>query len=475
MYRMQSYTIQAVMKQYSVKERMNSTEYSSFSQLNYKESYEAMEAYGNAIDTVLNDSGNTVSFEEKLKVIKKARQDFRRETFQMNIRIIQSYQYQKNFGEINTLREKNFKKDEPYKMVMEELPTEFAKYNPSVWNSIQMRLPNETCSYTYEITGIEQLCSAIQNVSKYFTDRSKETYVEKVNHLWYRGHGSTKYKLLPSAMRKWGKSAHSRKDLRDHLRAAFEEFKFRLDDASEKIDTSSYTACDHLALMQHYGVPTIYLDWTENAITALYFALEAYIDPHKDSEKNNDDAVLYIMHPNLYNKARDEMMETYEGNSGMSLDSDMQKTKQIKTDALPNLSVDYNKDKYYMFLLGETDEKKVPDRISTEGYLADGNDAILCLPLAIYSSRANMRIRSQYGMFIAFNIFTPPNKSEKFEYMALEDVQNAYLRICKDKSPFMFKIVIRNESKQQIAEWLKAIGVSKEMIYPELSSIGERI
>lgn len=90
----------------------------------------------------------------------------------------------------------------------------------------------------------------------------------------------------------------------------YEEFTFRQDDSSESIDTSKYTACDYLALMQHYGIPTIYLDWSENALTSLYFALEAYIDPQKASNKNDENAVLYVLNSNLYNKARNELMDT---------------------------------------------------------------------------------------------------------------------------------------------------------------------
>ena len=59
--------------------------------------------------------------------------------------------------------------------------------------------------------------------------------------------------------------------------------------------------------------------------------------------------------------------------------------------------------------------------------------------------------------------------------MALEEIQNAYLGIFADAEPFMYKIEIKGGSKERIADWLKAVGISKDIIYPELSNISERI
>ncbi len=466
--------IKSITDQYSISVRLEENVRTVFSHLECKRCYEEMRVYGKGIRSADQDR-RVVSFEDRLGKIKEARRVFRSKTFAMNISIIQRYQGQQDFCKIRKICEECFKQDEPYHLHLREENAEKSIGYP-IWMNPDDRLDHEKFSYTYEVKTIEELCNAIRKVSVYFEKRDKEEYVNKSCNLWYRGHQSDQYKLLPSAMRRWGATSNHCETLREYQRAKYEEFKFRMDDASEVIDTSAYTDCDYLALMQHYGAPTIYLDWSENAIAALYFALEAYIDTKKSSEKNSEDAVLYIVHPNLYNKARNELMDTVTRNSGKPLERDMQLTKQRKTDNLPNLSVEYNRSKHYMFLLGETDCDNIPDINDKESVaLKKGEGALLYLPLAIYSSRANMRIRNQYGMFMAFNIFTPPDKLVKFEYMALEEIQQTYLEVFKDKEPFMYKVIIKNESKKKIADWLKAIGISKDMIYPELSNIGERI
>lgn len=45
--------------------------------------------------------------------------------------------------------------------------------------------------------------------------------------------------------------------------------------------------------MQHYGVPTRLLDWSENPLVALYFAVE-----NKDKET---DAAIWMLRPNKLN------------------------------------------------------------------------------------------------------------------------------------------------------------------------------
>ena len=65
-----------------------------------------------------------------------------------------------------------------------------------------------------------------------------------------------------------------------------------IQDASAYIlqyDTNNYIRW--LELAQHYGVPTRLLDWTENALIALYFACES---------NKNCDAVVWMLHKNNY-------------------------------------------------------------------------------------------------------------------------------------------------------------------------------
>ena len=172
-------------------------------------------------------------------------------------------------------------------------------------------------------------------------------------------------------------------------------------------------------------------------------------------------------------------MKKVDKKTGRGLDACLKETKQENTNSLPNLSVEYNKNRYCMFLLGEVDKGvEIPDSEDWNFVtLMDNNDEekYLYLPLAIYSSRANARIRAQFGMFMAYNIFTPLGKKNSFDYISLDNIQKFFISSFNYATPFIYKIIIKSESKKQIAGWLKSIGVSKHMIYPELSNIGEKI
>lgn len=95
------------------------------------------------------------------------------------------------------------------------------------------------------------------------------------NHFIYRGHADAEWKLQSSLERIIG-SSWSEKNVK-----LFEEFslndfrsKFHLYDR-ENVKPDSKLAW--LSIMQHYGVPTRLLDFTESPYVALYFALEMYM------------------------------------------------------------------------------------------------------------------------------------------------------------------------------------------------------
>lgn len=94
------------------------------------------------------------------------------------------------------------------------------------------------------------------------------------NHFLYRGHANADWPLQSSLERiigsKW--SAGEAKQFEEDSLVQFQS-KFHLYDR-ENVKPDSKLAW--LSIMQHYGVPTRLLDFTESPYVALYFALEAY-------------------------------------------------------------------------------------------------------------------------------------------------------------------------------------------------------
>ncbi|MCK1307650.1 FRG domain-containing protein [Bradyrhizobium sp. 45] len=83
---------------------------------------------------------------------------------------------------------------------------------------------------------------------------------------WFRGQRVGAWSLTPGLFRRGNDSG------REH--ALFEEFRIK----SGLILPEKSTSWRMLYLMQHFGVPTRLLDWTETLHVALYFALHGELD-----------------------------------------------------------------------------------------------------------------------------------------------------------------------------------------------------
>lgn len=141
---------------------------------------------------------------------------------------------------------------------------------------------------------------------------------------------------------------------------------------------------------------------------------------------------------------------------------------------IPNLTMSYNDEKYRIFLLGDKEYGEKARYRSAQQM----ENMVMSLPMAVYVSRLNKRIQAQSGIFVAYNIYTSPDADERFDFIALEEVQSVYLKEFSKSSetfPFLYKIVIDEGKREEIAKWVKAFGMSKEKCYPELQNIGERI
>lgn len=110
---------------------------------------------------------------------------------------------------------------------------------------------------------------------------------------WYRGCSRIKYDLLPKIAR-GPKGTRKFSDVQVNETKMFREFRER----SITLQTGhAHDQWDTMFIMQHYGVPTRLLDWSESPFVALFFALSprpgGYID----------DPVIWMVDPQRWNQS----------------------------------------------------------------------------------------------------------------------------------------------------------------------------
>jgi hypothetical protein len=120
----------------------------------------------------------------------------------------------------------------------------------------------------------------IDTLSDFITLLDAE-FSEYNGSVWYRGQSNASWKLLPSYLREGKGSSEST------LLAAFKQNAVML------MDKQLSNSFDWMFLMQHYGIPTRLLDWSESPLVALYFALD-YTDV-------DEDAVVWSLKPTELN------------------------------------------------------------------------------------------------------------------------------------------------------------------------------
>jgi hypothetical protein len=168
-----------------------------------------------------------------------------------------------------------------------------------------------------------------------------------------------------------------------------------------------------LFLMQHHGVPTRLLDWSESPLVGLYFAL---VEPKNKKDKKKDGA-LWCLHPTELNAI-----------SNVTLNP-------------PHDIPAFGDDKVL--------EAYLPSRVIGVTSASNG-------PLAIIAPRQFRRLHAQQGVFTLFHRNTTP----------IEELGT---------QSHIFKIVIPEKSKAHIRQELDLLTVNELSLFPELDKVAQRI
>lgn len=337
--------------------------------------------------------------------------------------------------------------------------------------------------------------------------------------LWYRGTQNSSYDILPSAIVHFLDDDNLRVNnsvqglnaegtLYQYQRSLIERFKYQADGASEFVNGMTYTMPDYLAIMQHYQKYTCFLDWSEDAFSSLFFALEHYVEKEEsqmDESTRKADAAIYVLDPMLFNRARKKMVKTHLKKMPLkcllSTQDAWVNEQNLALDRerdgyIPNLSAKGTTERFGMFSMDipakiwEQSCKSNPylesKCLAKDAKTSDAAEEIVNLPIAVHTSRLNPRIRTQSGQFIAYSPFVMPMygpgedsmdkpgkkiRAYRFSYLSLSKIQQYYLEEFPDESPFMYEIRLASDIKEGVAEFLRKAGINRYRIYPELTHL----
>jgi hypothetical protein len=170
-----------------------------------------------------------------------------------------------------------------------------------------------------------------------------------------------------------------------------------------------------LFLAQHHGVPTRLLDWSENALVALYFACE-----REESQLTGvppSDGDVWVLMPAALNQASG----TWTGQHA---------------EDLPLFGVDESLEKYHPLSLVSSQEPRNP--------------------VAALATRSFRRISHQWGTFTVTD-----------QSVALEDQPGA--------ERFLKRLAVSADAKLEILDELRSLGIEERVVYPDLHRLGARI
>ncbi|MGM3412093.1 FRG domain-containing protein [Ralstonia holmesii] len=290
-------------------------------------------------------------------------------------------------------------------------------------------MPNPTL---IKVTSFAEYVSTISEINAVESDSA-----------WFRGHSSATYRLVPSALRDsvpltsaYGAKLRGNEILRatgytvtgTSPERMLDDFKRR---ALPFLEYSPKNDFEWLFLMQHHGAPTRLLDWTTNALVALYFAVSSLransIAPTPDDPVDDESAELnefdensvaiFAMNPN---KVNSEMHENIH--------------------EVVDIAHDFDRWKPY----------SRPTQLASEHF-----DTYP--PLCITAPQLSPRIRAQSGLFSIHGTNIEPLD----HYTVIR--------------PLLTKILIPFESAIVIQKELRQFGISESFIYPGLDSVAKDV
>ena len=328
--------------------------------------------------------------------------------------------------------------------------------------------------------------TVIFNFQDYFNWINSCNECKKENEtVWFRGICNDTYNIIPSLFVNIGRMCETSPDIVNDIKP----YAYQVSVIEQcYADTAKYSdifmkyetpTANRQSVMQHYGAPTNLLDFSTDPYLSLYWAL----NPTKDDKNSLTTAVVYAFYVHEYFKTVNHIIELQGSKS------------------------DYNKFNKYLnaisshsslsdeYIIRDLSRSKTIEMLSSyENQLngCHGNDCydktceLSKFPMPVVLPQTNRRINAQSGTFVAYNLLpmkdkTKSSSKEMFDYLALNKIQEYYIKLCESKgeepkTPFLRKAIIPNLVKEDLNAVLSScFNYSDKKVYPDLEVIFKNI
>lgn len=223
--------------------------------------------------------------------------------------------------------------------------------------------------------------------------------------LWYRGLSRKRHALVPKIMR----AGRPIEEVFDRERRLLTRFRQR----SLPYWPAGYPQDDweHLFAMQHYGIPTRLLDWSENLFVAAHFALAG-----EYGDDNDDPPIIWCVEP-----------------------------------------VDWNRSTPVLSEYGETIQVLTTSDDDLDPYRPESTKRRSKSPVAMFGTHNSGRIVAQRGTFMIWG----------------EDGRNLE-DFAAEMTSTLWRLSIRGE-RAALSRDLSALGFGETMVFPELAALASEL